>query len=50
MNSSTMPMTSTGMADASPRSASRKIGILSLRERTYSISAARARVILVVAQ
>ena len=37
--SSTISMTSMGIADAAPRSAIRKIGILSLRERTSSSSA-----------
>ncbi len=38
MNSSTASITSVGMDEASPRSAIRKIGILSLRERTNLIS------------
>ena len=42
MYSSTISITSMGMADASPRSAIRNTGILSLRERTNSMKA-RAR-------
>ena len=37
MYSSTICMTSTGIEDASPRSAMRKMGILSFRDRTCLI-------------
>ena len=47
MNSSTISMTSMGMAEASPRSAMRKIGILSLRERR-NFRKARARLLILV--